>query len=182
MKSSFFFVALGASLLFHAALVLPIAPIHFLLQKPDIKVNQQQEKAQIEILQFYPENYFEADLPQEFPLEISEGLGWKKKISKPFIQDEITYASTIRDLIFAELSMPSGVKTEEFEVRVAFVLNSKGELIELSIFKDSHLRSQVVHEAVLMAVKRASSHFPPFPNAVTKSEQRFSFLLVFNAS
>lgn len=138
----------------------------------------------VEIKQFYSDWKKEApnDTPVTAPDFLSDGPGWMKKMETPaFVTDEITYASYVRDLIVGELAYPASMKKEGIEVavRVVFSLNKEGKILSLEIPADNRSAHEAFNTAALDAVRRAASRFPPFPPAVQKPDQRFSFLLLF---
>jgi len=179
MRGSVLIYAIGASLVCHATLMAPSLP-RFFSQKPSVKEADQEELVKIEIRQFYQEVLEIEPTPQETINKMSPGAGWMKKITPTsFIQDDVTYASYIRDLILRELSYPQAMrfKKEEVGVRVVFTLDQQGKLKDLNVTSNVQ---KPYSQAALQAVKQASTLFPPFPPSVQKPEQRFSFLLLFH--
>lgn len=179
--------ALAASLLLHGGLAATAWRWPSLFSSPaKPKPAPQTEETiliPVEIHQFYAD---QKGKPAEDPAPIKEaaafGSGWMKKIpAAPVATDEVTYASYIRDLILRQLVYPHDKKGEGIEVavHVVFTLNAHGSLLSLEIPPDLRSPHESFNEAALAAVRRAAAQFPPFPAAVAKKEQRFSFLLLF---
>lgn len=182
INKSVFLYALGASLVFHASLALSSVPIFVSKQSSSQVAEKDPAFERVKIIQFYAEDIPEEILPDQPPLNL-EGIGLKRKIaSHPKINDDITYATYIRDLIVGELRYPAEKKREgrEEEVQVLFVLNSNGKILKLNVASGLRSADESFNEAALSAVRLASAFFPPFPETVKKKEQRFSFILLFH--
>lgn len=175
------FVALGVSMLCHVTFIFPPV-LEWLPFKQNI-LEKKDESAQVQILQFYPEDFAPFPLEESPPMSLREGSGWKKKKVRLF-EDELTYATYIRDLIIKELRVPSlkGSSSKEEEVQVVFILDSKGTLQKLEVSPYLRSLSESMNQAAMDAVRRASLQFPPFPHFVKKSQQRFSFVLFINSN
>lgn len=191
MRGRGIWVALGASLALHGGIWVsaahwPVYPRFPQKEKAPSPPEPETLLIPVEIKRMAAQPRQEIPLNQEFdsapPVVSAEGSGWHQKIAPPAaFPDEVTYASFIRDSIVRQLVYPPEKKREGLEVavRVCFILDSRGKIKVLRVADDLRSRHDVFNQAAVNAVKQAQSQFPPFPPFVRKSEQRFSFLLLF---
>ncbi len=138
----------------------------------------------VEIIHFYSDlnpAEFESNEP---PLNLAKGKHFvtQQQKSPHWVVDEVTYASYIRDLIVQHLSYPKGSqKNFQVQIDVQFVLDRSGELKAVTVKEMEGRSAESFNHAVLKAVQIASSYFPDFPSSVSKEEQRFSFVLMFDS-